>query len=100
MVEVVRKLALKASATIAKYEVRRHAHKSPKDAFKASWDRLLSRRIYRLLVKIGQTPRKESTQLRGRTFDLLATRIPDVYRSEKIKVSKNLEEAIESQRPF
>ena len=92
--------AREASARLARNAVLKNIKKSPPQAFKAAWERLLSNPSYRLLIRISQDPAKEWTQLNGRTFELLSLEIPDFYHSTQIVVSANLKDAIDSKKSF
>jgi len=100
MVDIIKKMARKASASLVKRTVRKNMKHSPGETFKASWETLLSNPLYRWLVRIGQNSGVEGTRLHGRTFELLSRRIPDFYRSTEILICDNLKDAIESDKPF
>jgi hypothetical protein len=96
----IKKIARRASAKLAKREARKHIKKSPAEAFRTSWETLLSNQRYRFLVRVSQNPSREGTHARGRTFELLSREIPDFDRSIKISVSGNLKVALDSNKPF
>lgn len=98
--KALRKFARKASFRLARREVKRQAQRSPKEAFAAAWRNLLSRPIYRLFIRIGQDPAKEGTQLKGRTFELLAAQIGDFNQATRIEISGGLKEALEGVDPL
>jgi hypothetical protein len=89
-----------AAAKLAKYAVQKNIKKSPQEAFKASWESLLSNPLYRFLVRISQDPTRDETRLKGRTFKLLSREIPEFFRSIRIVVSADLKAALDSEKPI
>lgn len=89
-----------AAAKLAKYAVQKNIKKSPQEAFKASWESLLSNPLYRFLVRISQDPTRDETRLKGRTFKLLSREIPEFFRSTRIVVSADLKAALDSEKPI
>jgi hypothetical protein len=100
MVKIIKKMARKASASLAKRTLQKNVNHPAGIAFKNSWESLLSSPVYRWLVRVGQTPARAGTGVHGRTFELLSAGIPDFYRSAEILICSNLKDAIESDESF
>src|SRR6478735_8633135 len=100
MAKIIKDFAYVASRRIVKTEIRRHAGKTPRDSFRDSWNRLLSRPMYRLLMRVNERPTSEGMQVKGKTFELLSAGIPGFFQGTRIKISASLKAAIDGGEGF